>query len=117
MERAADLLLTGRKLTGREAVELGLALRCLPADQVEGAAREMARDIAENTSPLSVAVTKRLLWESPNLGPAEVERRETALHHHLMGREDAIEGVQAWLERRKPRWKSSVSRDWPEWPE
>jgi enoyl-CoA hydratase/carnithine racemase len=117
MERAADLLLTGRKLGGAEAAAMGLASRCLPAARVLDAAREMARDIATNTAPLSVAVTKRLLWESPNLSPAEVGHRETELHHHLMGRQDAIEGVMAWLERRPPRWTSSVARDWPAWPE
>ena len=43
--------------------------------------------------------------------------RETALHHHLMGRSDAREGVMAYLERRPPRWESSVNDDWPDWPE
>jgi len=117
LERAAELLLTGRKLSGREAVAMGLALRCLPAGEVLSAARAIALDVAANTSPLSVAVTKRLLWESPGLTPAQVEHRETELHHHLMGRPDAAEGVMAWLERRPPRWTSSVSRDWPEWPD
>jgi enoyl-CoA hydratase/carnithine racemase len=114
---AADLLLTGRKITGEEALALGIASRVLPADQVLPAAREIARDIALNTAPLSVAVTKRLLWESGGLSPADVERKETALHHHLMGRADAIEGVMAWLERRRPAWKLSVGKDWPDWPE
>jgi enoyl-CoA hydratase/carnithine racemase len=116
MERAADLLLTGRKIAGAEAVEMGLASRCLPGEQVLDSARETARDIAVNTAPLSVAVTKRLLWEGANLTPAEVGQRETDLHHHLMGRDDAIEGVMAWLERREPRWKGSVRKDWPRWP-
>ena len=117
MERAADLLLTGRKITGAEAVQMGLAGRCLPAARVLDAGLEIAKDIALNTAPLSVAIAKRLLWESPNLSPAQVEHRETELHHHLMGRADAIEGVMAWLERRTPQWKSSVTKDWPEWPE
>jgi hypothetical protein len=34
-----------------------------------------------------------------------------------MGKADAIEGVMAYLERREPKWKLSVSKDWPEWPE
>ena len=88
----------------------------LPAAEVLPAALEIARDIAENTAPLSVAIAKRLLWESPALGWEDVGRKETALHHHLMGREDAVEGVRAWLERRAPRWKLSVTRDWPDWP-
>jgi enoyl-CoA hydratase/carnithine racemase len=116
LERAAYLMLTGRKVSGAEAVELGLAMKSLPADEVLPAAVEIARDIAVNTAPLSVAVTKRLLWESMTLTREEVERRETELHHHLMGRADAIEGVMAWLERRTPDWKLSVNDDWPEWP-
>ena len=116
MERAADLLLTGRKVSGAEAVELGIAIRSLPANEVLPAALEIARDISINTAPLSVAVTKRLLWESMTLTRDEVGRKETELHHHLMGRSDAVEGVMAWLERRTPQWKLSVTNDWPEWP-
>jgi enoyl-CoA hydratase/carnithine racemase len=114
--RAADLLLTGRKLDGAEAETLGIATRVVPNDEVLVTAREIARDIAVNTAPLSVAVTKRLLWESGSLTPEEIERKETALHHHLMGKPDAIEGAVAFLERRAPSWKLRVSRDWPEWP-
>ncbi len=114
--RAADLLLTGRRFLGSEAVELGLASRALPAAEVLPAALAIARDIAQNTAPLSVAFSKKLLWESPLLTRAEVERRETVLHHHLMRRPDAVEGVMSFLERRAPRWSSRVSRDWPEWP-
>lgn len=114
MEHAANLLLTGRKITGIEAAQIGVASKSMPADEVLGAALEIARDIAVNTSPLSVAITKRLLWDSPNLTWQEVGTRETELHHHLMGRPDAIEGAVAWLEHRPPKWSSSVTRDWPE---
>jgi len=115
-ERAADLLLTGRKISGAEAVEMGIASRSLPADQVLPFALEIARDIAINTAPLSVGISKRLLWESLTLTRAQVGQKETELHHHLMGRSDAIEGVMAWLERRTPQWKLSVTNDWPDWP-
>jgi enoyl-CoA hydratase/carnithine racemase len=95
---------------------MGMASHSMPADEVLPAALEIARDIAVNTAPLSVAVTKRLLWESPTLTRAEVGRKETELHHHLMGKPDALEGVMAWIERRPPQWKSSVENEWPEWP-
>jgi len=117
ISRAADLLLTGRVFRGDEALALGVASRVVPAAEVLPVALEIARDIAENTAPLSVALTKRLLWEATGLGAAEVERRETALHHHLMGRADAVEGVLAYLERRRPAWTLSPTRDWPEGPE
>ena len=116
MERAASLLLTGRKITGSEAAAMGLVLRAVPADTVLPTALEIARDIAKNTAPLSVAVSKRLLWQSPGLSSEEVERFETELHHHLMGAPDATEGALAYVERRAPRWKQSVTRDWPDWP-
>lgn len=117
LSRAADLLLSGRKFDGDEAFAMGLASQVLPAEKVLPAALDLARDIAVHTAPLSVAVTKRLLWESPLLTPEDVERKETALHHHLMGRPDALEGVMAYLERRDPHWQGRVSADWPkEWP-
>ncbi len=117
MANAADILLTGRTFTGAEARELGVASRVLPNDEVLPHALEVAHDIAVNTAPLSVAVSKRLLWGSFGLDPAQTERLETELHHHLMGEADAREGVAAFLERREPEWTLTVNENWPgEWP-
>jgi enoyl-CoA hydratase/carnithine racemase len=74
---------------------------------------ELAGDVATNAAPLSVAVSKRLLWESWKLTPDQVEASETSLHHLLMSRPDAREGVESYLQRRTPRWQGSVSRDLP----
>ncbi|MCP4005121.1 MAG: crotonase [bacterium] len=118
LSRAADLLLTGRKFQGDEAYELGVASRVMPADEVLPRALEVARELAEQTAPLSVGVTKRLLWQSSQLSAAEVGRVETELHEHLMPMDDAREGPLAFLERRTPEWTGRISRDWPEnWPQ
>jgi enoyl-CoA hydratase/carnithine racemase len=114
---AADLLLTGRKFDGQEAVSLGLANRALPSSEVLPAALETARDMAVHAAPLSLGMTKKLLWSGADLPLGEVEAFETALHHHLMGHSDAAEGVLAFLERRKPAWSGSISREWPSWPQ
>ncbi|MBA2325261.1 MAG: enoyl-CoA hydratase/isomerase family protein [Actinobacteria bacterium] len=111
--RAAELLLTGRTFTGAQAVELGLVNRALPAGQVLDGAREIARDIVVNTAPLSVALSKRLLWSSAAFDPDEVERLETEFHRHVMGKADAREGVLVWLEKQEPRWSLSPTDDWP----
>jgi enoyl-CoA hydratase/carnithine racemase len=117
MASAAEILLTGRLFDGREAKELGVASRCLPNDEVLPAALELARDIAVNVAPLSAAISKRLLWEALGRSPEQVGRLETDLHHHVMGRSDAREGVLAFLERRPPEWRLGVSTDWPDWPD
>ena len=117
LANAADILLTGRTFTGAEARDLGVASRVFPNDEVLPHALEVAHDMAVNTAPVSVAVSKRLLWGTFSMTPDEVDRAETDLHHHLMGEADAREGVMAFLERREPQWSLSVSENWPDtWP-
>lgn len=110
---AADLLLSGRHFTAEEAADMGLAARALPADEVLDAALAYAHDVAVNTAPLSVALSKRLLWHQPSLDADACDRLETAYHRVVMGRDDAREGVLAFLERRDPTWTLSPTRDWP----
>ena len=112
MANAAEILLTGRMFDGHEAKELGVCSRVLPNDEVLPAALDVARDIAANTAPLSVAASKSLLWASYGLDLEGVEQLETEYHHVLMGSPDAREGVVAFLEKRPPEWKGRVSRDW-----
>jgi enoyl-CoA hydratase/carnithine racemase len=112
--RTAELFLTGRRFGGDEAGTLGLASRVVPAADVLHTALEIAGDIAQNVAPLSAALCKHLLWEGRTLSAEEAERRETALHHVLMGRPDAMEGVLAFLEKRAPRFTLRVPRDWPD---
>lgn len=116
---AADLLLTGRTFDGAEAVATGIASRAVPAGAVLDEALRVARDIAENVAPMSAALSKRLLWDTVIKGypPRRVADLETDLHRRVMGHADAREGVEAFLERRTPTWKRSVSRDWEPLPE
>ncbi|MUL47351.1 crotonase [Mycobacterium sp. CBMA293] len=102
--RAAEILLTGTTFDGLRAAELGIASRVLPADQVLPAALEVAHDIADNTAPMSVAASKRLLWESFELSREEVGARETEIHRAVMAHDDAKEGVRALQAGRPPRW-------------
>lgn len=104
LANAAEILLTGATFDGHRAVALGLGSRVLDADDVLPAALEMARDIAVNTAPMSVAASKRLLWDSFDLDREAVGARETAIHLDLMRHDDAREGVRAYLEHRDPRW-------------
>jgi enoyl-CoA hydratase/carnithine racemase len=101
---AAEILLSGATFDGHRAVALGLGSRVLDAPAVLPAALDLAHDIAENTAPMSVAASKRLLWDSFDLDRDAVGARETDIHLHLMRHDDAKEGVRALLARRPPRW-------------
>lgn len=111
---AADVLITGRTFDGREALGMGLASRSLPAERVLPAAMGVAADIAAHVSPLSAALTKRLLWDALRHGysPERVAERETEGHLRVMGTEDAREGGASFVERRAPRFTSRIPRDW-----
>lgn len=116
LSRAAELLLSGRTFLGSEAVEYGVATRAFPADQVLPAAMDLARDIAANTAPVSVALSKRLLWESLGVDIDELRRKEGTLLNFTTSLPDSREGTMAFLEKRAPQWSGSVSRDLAEWP-
>jgi enoyl-CoA hydratase/carnithine racemase len=114
LSNAADLLLSGRVIRGREAAELGLASAALPADEVLPAAMKRAHDIALHAAPMSVAISKRLLWEGIALSVPEMKRREDPLFAWLGQQADAKEGVVSFLEKRSPEWTLSVAKDKPE---
>ncbi|WP_329126783.1 enoyl-CoA hydratase/isomerase family protein [Streptomyces sp. NBC_01465] len=103
---AADLLLTGRTLTGQEAADRGIASRALPAADVLPTAMALAREVATEANPASVALSKRLLWADLDLDA--VEHEETLAHLVLLGTDGAGEGAAAWRERRSPIWKGKA---------
>jgi enoyl-CoA hydratase/carnithine racemase len=113
--RAAEIILGGGVYPGTEAVSMGVASRVLPAAEVLPAALALAHEMAVHTAPLSVAASKQMLWRGvdDSDGGAGVDEAERQWHLHLMGRPDAREGVEAFLERRDPRWVGSISTDWP----
>jgi enoyl-CoA hydratase/carnithine racemase len=115
VSRAAELLYSGRTITAREALEFGVVSRVLADDQLLPAAQALATDIARNAAPVSVAITKRLLWH--NLTETDMEHAE-AIENRLFGwtggQPDCREGVSAFLEKRAPDWKMRPSTDLPD---
>jgi len=114
--RAADLLLTGRMITGGELAEMGLASKALPADQVLPTALQLAREF-HKAAPVAVALSKRLLWANPTASVAEVDAKEFKVFEWICRQPDAIEGIESFLQKRAPQWKMSPVRDYPDWIE
>jgi enoyl-CoA hydratase/carnithine racemase len=113
--RGLDLLITGRTFLGREAAEWGLASEAVPADKVLPRALDVARDIAANTAPVSVAILKRLAWEGlNNTNFAASQARNHALFDWVTKQLDAREGPKAFMEKRQANWKLKKNADFPE---
>ena len=113
--RAIELMLTGRVFSGAEAVKYGLAQEALPAEQVLPRALEIARDIRDNCAPVSVAMTKKMIWD--NLQSTDIMAAvvmEDKSWQWAGTQPDAKEGVKAFLEKRKPQWTMKPSSDMPE---
>ena len=115
MARAMEVLLTGKIMNAREALEMGIVSHVWPDAEFTAKVREMALDIAQNTAPVSVAMTKRLIWAMWNEHHAEGAQRSDTENFWWVGKQaDSREGVTAFLEKRKPAWKMKPSKDLPE---
>jgi enoyl-CoA hydratase/carnithine racemase len=113
LSNAADLLLTARVVRGREFCQMRLASAALPADKVLPAAKELARKVIKS-APVSVAISKRLLWKGLGMSLGELGPKEALMFGWTATQADSQEGVVAFLEKRDPRWKLRVSRDMPD---
>lgn len=101
-QRAMDVLLSGRTFTGREACEMGLALRAVPGDRLLEEARAYAGELAALSSPASMAVIKRQVWGDWVTTLEESYQRATEEMLASFGRPDFAEGVASFVERRDP---------------
>nr|WP_255426460.1 enoyl-CoA hydratase-related protein [Pseudonocardia sp. C8] len=102
--RAADWLLSGRRIDADEALAAGLVSRLLPADRVLEEARAWAREVALRCSPAAVAATRGLLAAAPDT-PEAASAAESRTLVELAAGPDCPEGVSAFLERRDPRFR------------
>lgn len=99
---AADLLLTGRMIQAPKALEMGIVSEVLPKDDLMDRAFAIAEDIAKNTAPVSVALSKRLLWEGISEKIPNLMETEGKILKWMGTTADVKEGVQAFLEKRDP---------------
>ena len=99
---AADLLFTGRLVTGAEAAAIGLAHEAVAAEDVLATAQAKARAIAA-CAPEAVRLMKRSLYRGAGWDPRGAARAEAFAQAATMRTEDAREGIRALLEKREPR--------------
>lgn len=114
LSKAMQWCLSGSLLTAPEALSAGLVSDVVPADRLLPRAEEIAREIADETSAISVALTRQMLWHySGAPDPFKLLEIDGPLSVELGGTADVREGVSAFLEKRKPKFPGRVSMDMP----
>ena len=104
-KHAADLILTGRTISGSEAASIGLANRAVPKDQLDGVVEDVLKQVSKLSSA-TLASTKKAIyaWDCMHFDKG-LARAEKIYLDELMKTEDAREGINAFLEKREPQWK------------
>ena len=114
LPRALRWSYLGRVFDAAEAERGGLIEPALAPDDLLPRAREIAREIADNTAPVAIALTRQLLWRfSAEAQPWGLLQIDTALNIHLGAGPDVREGVAAFLDKRAPAFPGKVSTDMP----
>ncbi len=110
--KALDLLLSGRLISADEALAYGIVSRVVPHAELLPVALGLARDIAYNAAPASVALTKRLVWRQlMQTDATSAKELEDRVFDWIGKQPDAAEGVTSFLEKRAPRWSMSKRSD------
>jgi enoyl-CoA hydratase/carnithine racemase len=114
IERAAEWIYTGRVFPADEALAGGLVSRLVEPAEVVAVARSIAREIADNTSAVSVALARQLLWRMLGAAhPLDAHRVDSKAIFSMGRSPDAYEGVKAFLEKRPAQFTMRPSRDMP----
>ncbi|HUJ87190.1 MAG TPA: crotonase/enoyl-CoA hydratase family protein [Burkholderiales bacterium] len=112
--QALEWTLTGRVFGAEEALAGGLVQRVLAPEALMPAARALAREIAEHTAPVAVALARQMMWRMLGADhPMEAHKVDSRGIFELGRSPDVAEGIAAFRQKRAPRFGMRVSRDMP----
>jgi enoyl-CoA hydratase/carnithine racemase len=103
-KKALEMLLTGKMIDAREAERIGLVNRVVPPEKLEEAAMELANGLAAK-SPIALQMGKRAFYTMADMEYVKALDYMNEVMAELCTTEDAKEGVDAFLTKRKPQWK------------
>jgi len=115
ISQALEWVLSGRVFSAEEALRYGLVRSLYAPTDLCAAADTIAREIAENTSGISVALSRQMLWRMLGADhPMEAHKIESRGVYATGKSEDAREGVESFLEKRAPQFKNKPGTDMPD---
>ncbi|MHB8918344.1 MAG: enoyl-CoA hydratase-related protein, partial [Desulfocucumaceae bacterium] len=122
ISQASEWAFTGRIFSAEEALAGRLVSRLAAPGDLMPAARMLAAEIAQNTSAVSVVLSRQLLWRMLGADhPIESHKLESKMIYWAGTRDDAREGVESFLEKRPPNFTMKPSTDMPDfypwWPD
>lgn len=115
ISQALEWCYSGRVFDAEEARAGGLVRSIHPQAELMDVARGLAREIADNTSAVSVAMTRAMMWRLSNTEhPMMAHRVDSKAIYKLSRGKDAQEGIASFLEKRSPDYPGKVSEDMPD---
>ena len=115
MQQALEWCMTGRVFNAAEALQGGLVRSIHAPTDLMDAARALAREIADNTAPVSIALTRAMLWRlSAAEHPMAAHQIDSRAIYRRSRSGDAKEGISSFLEKRAPVYPDKVSTDMPD---
>jgi enoyl-CoA hydratase/carnithine racemase len=115
INQALEWTMTGRVFTAQEALSGRLVRSLHPRDELLDAARGLAREIADNAAPVSVALARRMMWRMLGAQHPMMAHRVDSRAMFVRGQSaDVVEGVTSFLEKRPPRFTDRVSDGLPD---
>jgi enoyl-CoA hydratase/carnithine racemase len=114
ISKAMEWCATGRVFDAQEALAGGLVSKVVKPEELLGVAQALAREIAENTAPVSIALTRQMLWRMLGADhPMEAHKIDSRAIYARGRQGDAREGVVSFLEKRPAKFPDRVSQDMP----
>jgi enoyl-CoA hydratase/carnithine racemase len=115
ISQALEWTMTGRVFPAQEALEGGLVRQVVAPDALLETARALAREIARNAAPVSVALARQMMWRMLGADhPMEAHKVDSRAIYARGRSADAKEGINSFLEKRPPAFAETVSGDMPD---
>jgi len=115
ISKSLEWTFSGKVFNAEEALNGGLIRSIHSKDSLMDEAKKIANEIIENTSPVSVSMTRQMLWKMLGADhPMEAHKVDSRAIYELGKGEDTKEGVNSFLEKRSPKFPSKVSKDMPD---